>query len=180
VRYVAGGSWLARLPPRTAACTLLLTNRRGDPRVRRCAAPQLYDAGRRNPVEPRLSGAASWEAPLAETRVSDVTRGTTTASWRRRLAGVEGASQGFGQGPAPRFASSPRMSVMFFLLERDAGRESGRSSDKLPEGLGSRNTPRRVSVTGSRRETGTKEADLTGPGRNSKVGRVAPELQTKV
>ena len=36
------------------------------------------------------------------------------------------------------------------------------------------------SVTESRRGTGTKEADLTGPGRNSKVGRVAPELQTKV
>jgi hypothetical protein len=37
----------------------------------------------------------------------------------------------------------------------------------------------RVSVTETCRETRTKEADLTGPGRNSKVWRVAPELQTK-
>ena len=120
------------------------------------------------------------ELSLAETRVSVVTRGTSTASLDagdRGRGRVPGASD---KGPGPRFASAPRMSVMFFLLERGAGRESGRPSDKLPEGLGSRNMPRQVSVTESRREAGTKEADLTGPGRNSKVGRVAPELQTKV
>jgi hypothetical protein len=120
------------------------------------------------------------KTPLVETRVSDVTRGTTTASRRHRLTGAEGATQGFGQGPGPRFASAPRMSVMFFLLERVRDAKAAGRTNKLPEGLGSRNTPRRVSVTGSRRETGTKEADLTGPGRNSKVGRVAPELQAKV
>jgi hypothetical protein len=180
VRYATRGSRPARLPRGPAACNPLPRNLRGDLGTTLRGDRSRTTPVRRYPVEPRLCGAASWEASLAGTRVSDVTRGTTTASWRRRLTGVEGASQGFGQGPAPRFASSPRMSVMFFLLERDAGRESGRSSDKLPEGLGSRNTPRRVSVTGSRRETGTTEADLTGPGRNSKVGRVAPELQTKV
>jgi hypothetical protein len=70
------------------------------------------------------------------------------------------------------------MSVMFFLLERVRDAEAaGRS--KLPEGPRSRITPQAGSVTETRRETGTKEADLTGPGRNSKVWRVAPELQTK-
>jgi hypothetical protein len=49
----------------------------------------------------RLCSGASWETSLAETRVSDVARGTTTASWQRRQTGVEGASQGSGQGPDP-------------------------------------------------------------------------------
>ncbi len=95
----------------------------GDCLVRRCARKLPCGA---------LVRYGIMETSLVETRVSDVTRGTTTASRRRRETGVEGASQGFGQGPAPRFASAPRMSVMFFLLERDAGRESGRSLRQTP------------------------------------------------
>ena len=121
------------------------------------------------------------EVSSAETPASVVTRGASAASLGDGSAGVEDGCRGVPEnGPGPRFASAPRMSVMFFLLERGAGRESGRPFNKLPEGPGSRNTPRWVSVTETRREAGSKKADLTGWKRNSKVGRVAPELQTKV
>jgi len=120
------------------------------------------------------------EVSLAETRASGVTRGISTASLDAGGPVPRAGAGRLGRGPGPRFASAPRVSVMSFLLERSAGRGSGRPSDKLPEGLGSRNTPWRVSGIESRRGTGSKRADLTGSGRNSKVWRVAPELRTRV
>jgi len=46
----------------------------------------------------RLVRCGMMEMSLAETRVSDGTRGTTTASSRRRLAGAEGGSEGARTG----------------------------------------------------------------------------------
>ena len=142
--------------------------------------PRASQVVRGAPAENDLCGCGMMEVSLAETRASGVTRGTSTASLDAESRCRGQVPGGSDEGPGPRFASAPRMSVMFFLLERGAGRESGRPFNKLPEGLGSRNTPRRVSDTESRRGTGSKKADLTGWKRNSKVGRVAPELQTKV
>ena len=69
--------------------------------VRRLCRERPYVGVVAVPVEgPRkpLAWCGIMEMSLAETRVSDVTRGTTTASSRHRLAGGEGGAQGARTG----------------------------------------------------------------------------------
>ena len=118
---------------------------------------------------------------LAETRVSAVTRGTITASRRRRLTGSEGGLQGArtGSGTPICIFTANVSNVLLVGARRGTRKRPAAPTNSLKDKVAETRLGG-FSVTESRRGTGTKEADLTGPGRNSKVGRVAPELQTKV
>ena len=88
MRYVTGGS-------RLTGSHLFSSRYDG------CARERPYDAVVAGPVDGSrkpLVWCGIMEMSLAETRVSDVTRGTTTASSRRRFAGAEGSPKGARTG----------------------------------------------------------------------------------